>query len=80
MTKPKKNENNFIILTFTLLLFNLHFQFSYADEVKCKKFDIKCKTSKFVEETKKFQKKGLDDGKKQLNKTKNKLKEILPKK
>ena len=87
MTKPKKKENKIFILIFTLLFFNLNFQFTHANEIKCKRFDIKCKTSKFIEETKQFQKKGLNDGKKQLNKTKNELnktkdnlKIILPKK
>ncbi len=87
MTKPKKKENKIFILIFTLFFFNLNFQFTHANEIKCKRFDIKCKTSKFIEETKQFQKKGLNDGKKQLNKTKNELNEtkdnlkiILPKK
>tara|TARA_B100001063_G_scaffold36599_1_gene30115 strand:+ start:1103 stop:1366 length:264 start_codon:yes stop_codon:yes gene_type:complete len=87
MTKPKKKENKIFILIFTLFFFNLNFQFTHANEIKCKRFDIKCKTSKFIEETKQFQKKGLNDGKKQLNKTKNELnktkdnlKIILPKK
>ncbi len=62
----------FIILSFSKSLF--------AEEVKCKTFDIGCKTKKFIDETKEFQKKGLEDGKSQVKKGfeggKNKIKNL----
>ena len=75
MTKPKKKENKIFILIFTLFFFNLNFQFTHANEIKCKRFDIKCKTSKFINDTKEFQKKGIMDTKKQLNNSKEQLNE-----
>ena len=48
--------------------------------MKCKKFDIKCKTNKFIEKTKVYQKKEFEEVKSQIDSTKDKIKDIVPKK
>ena len=80
MTKQKRKENK-INLFFLLLILNLYLISNLlANENICKKFDIKCKTHNYINETKKFQKKEFEESKKQLNKTKNKILKVLPKK
>ena len=54
-----------ITLLFIFLILSLNSSI-YADELKCKKFDVKCKTKKFIEETKEYQKKGLKESKEQI--------------
>ena len=65
-----------LLFIFLILSFNSSI---YADEIKCKKFDIKCKTKNFIEESKEYQKKGIKDSKEQLKKNKKQIIEIIPK-
>ena len=51
---------NRILIVFFLML-NLNSSV-YAEEKKCKTFDIACKTKNFVSETTEFQKKKLGEG------------------
>ena len=52
-----------LLLIFLISTFNSSL---FANELKCKNFDVKCKTKKFIEETKKYQKKGLKKSKEQI--------------
>ena len=87
MTKQKRKKNKLIFIILTIILFQSHNSFLYSNELKCKKFDIKCKTNKFIEKTKVYQKKEFEEvknqidlSKQQLGKTKDKIKNIVPKK
>ena len=87
MTKQKRKKNKLIFIILTLIFFQSHNSFLYSNELKCKKFDIKCKTNKFIEKTKVYQKKEFEEVKSQINsskqqlgKTKDKVKDIVPKK
>ena len=60
-----------------LLIIVLIFSFDssvFAEEKKCRTFDIACKTKNFVNETKEFQKKKVGDGVSQLKKIPENLK------
>tara|TARA_A100001015_G_scaffold222100_1_gene250096 strand:- start:154 stop:393 length:240 start_codon:yes stop_codon:yes gene_type:complete len=78
MTNPKKRKNN-LILFFFLILFVCHFPLN-VNSIECKKYDIKCKSKKFIDNTIKFQKEGIERGKTQIDQTKDKVIEKLPKK
>ena len=52
-----------LLLIFLISTFNSSL---FANELRCKNFDVKCKTKKFIEETKKYQKKGLEKSKEQI--------------
>ena len=53
------------ILTFFIISASL-----YADEKKCKAFNLLCKSKQFINETKDFQKQGIEKTKDQLKNTK----------
>ena len=57
--------NRILIIFFLILNFN---NSVYAEEKKCRTFDIVCKTKNFVSETKEFQKKKQGDGISQIKK------------
>ena len=78
MTNPKKRKNN-LILFFFLILFVSQFPLN-VNSIECKKYDIKCKSKKFIDNTIKFQKEGIERGKTQIDQTKDKVIEKLPKK
>ena len=87
MTKQKRKKNKLIFIILTLIFCQSHNSLLYSNELKCKKFDIKCKTNKFIEKTKVYQKKEFEEvknqidlSKQQLGKTKDKIKDIVPKK
>ena len=87
MTKQKRKKNKLIFIILTLIFCQSHNSLLYSNELKCKKFDIKCKTNKFLEKTKVYQKKEFEEvknqidlSKQQLGKTKDKIKNIVPKK
>ena len=80
MTKEKRKKNKLIFFILAAIFFQFQITNLYSNDIKCKKFDLKCKTNKLIDDTKEFQKKGFDDGKKQLNKTKEKIIKIVPKK
>ncbi len=61
------------ILLIVVLIFGLN-SFVFAEEKKCRTFDIACKTKNFVNETKEFQKKKVGDGVSQLKKIPENLK------
>jgi len=65
-----------ILLLFVFLAFSID-GFLYADELKCKKFDLKCKSKKLINETKDFQKKGIEKSKKQILKNKEQIKKTM---
>ena len=56
---------NKITLLFIFLILGFNSSI-YADEIKCKKFDVKCKAQKIIEETKEYQKKGIKKSKEQI--------------
>ena len=64
------------ILLFILLTFILNTS-TFANQIKCKKFDLKCKAKKFVDDTKDFQKKGLEQSKSKILKNKNQIKDKI---
>ena len=78
MTDQKKRKNN-IFTSIFLILFVIQFPFS-VNAIECKKYDIKCKSKKFIDDTVKFQKEGIKKSKTQINQTKDKIIEKLPKK
>ena len=49
-----------LLLSFLTLSFNISV---YADEEKCKFYDVLCKTKKFTADTKDYQKKKKNEGK-----------------
>ena len=51
-----------------------------ANETSCKKFDLKCKAKSFIQNTKDFQNEGIKKSKTQINQTKEKVLEKIPKK
>ena len=87
MTKQKRKKNKLVFIILTLIFFQSHNSSLYSNELKCNKFDIRCKTNKFIEKTKVYQKKEFEEVKSQINsskqqlgKTKDKVKDIVPKK
>ena len=66
-----------LLYTFITILLNSPL---LANDIKCKKFDLKCKAKKFIDETKEFQNEGLEKSKFQINQTKDKVINTLPKK
>tara|TARA_A100000164_G_C21312553_1_gene498329 strand:+ start:200 stop:445 length:246 start_codon:yes stop_codon:yes gene_type:complete len=80
MTKQKRKKNKLIFIILTLIFCQSHNSLLYSNELKCKKFDIKCKTNKFIEKTKVYQKKEFEEVKSQIDSTKDKIKDIVPKK
>ena len=67
-----------ILLLFVFFAFSID-GFLYADELKCKKFDLKCKSIKLINEAKDYQKKGLEKSKKQILKNKDQIKKAIKK-
>jgi hypothetical protein len=60
---------NKVIIVFLLTMFTFSTSL-YADEKKCKIFELVCKSKKFINDTKEFQNKGLDQTVEQLKNTK----------
>jgi hypothetical protein len=54
-----------LLLSFLTLSFNISV---YADEEKCKFYDVLCKTKKFTADTKDYQKKKWSEGNSKLKK------------
>ena len=80
MTKIKRKKNKLIFFILAIILFQSQISDLYSNDLKCKKFDIKCKTNKFIEKTKVYQKKEFEEVKSQIDSTKDKIKDIVPKK
>ena len=60
---------NKVIIAFILTMFTFSTSL-YADEKKCKIFQLVCKSKQFLNDTKEFQKQGLDKTVDQLKNTK----------